>query len=335
MAETATTATAEQSTALYPSSEELVGRYNETSGLFIRSDRVIERRFFHPSPIPSPVKCEYCGQLRYYYGFLLPTSTNVMRWSKEPETCICERAQAAERARRKKRDEDERRAEAAAKVERIMRKSGIRARFLERTFDSFVVSEANKRAFTAAKRYADNFNALLPKTSENGRICAPETKRNGLFITGAYGTGKTHLAAAIANELMNRGTAVICMTMIDLLQRIKSTFDNGEMSEERIMQTYEDIPLLIIDDIGSEQPTEWGISKIYAIINARYEAYMPVVITTNYGGAELIRRMTPHGADNKNAEKTLDRLKEMCAGVELCGESWRTRPQKSRKGQGK
>ena len=65
-----------------------------------------------------------------------------------------------------------------------------------------------------------------------------------------------------------------------------------------------------------EQPTEWGSAKIYAIINARYEAYMPTIVTTNYGGAELVERMTPKGAD---------RLKEMCAGIQMNGKSRRSR----------
>lgn len=82
---------------------------------------------------------------------------------------------------------------------------------------------------------------------------------------------------------------------------------------------------LIIDDIGSEQPTEWGVSKIFAIINARYEGYMPTIITTNYSGPELVQRMTPESGDSRNAEKTLDRLKETCVGIDMTWESWRAK----------
>lgn len=80
-----------------------------------------------------------------------------------------------------------------------------------------------------------------------------------------------------------------------------------------------------IDDIGSEQPTEWGVSKIFAIINARYEGYMPTIITTNYSGPELVQRMTPESGDSRNAEKTLDRLKETCVGIDMTWESWRAK----------
>ena len=147
-----------------------------------------------------------------------------------------------------------------------------------------------------------------------------------LFISGTKGTGKTHLAAAIANQLIQGGVPVICMTMIDLLSRIKETFEGGKgTSEAEILRIYKDVPLLIIDDIGTEQPTEWGLAKIYTIINARYEGYMPTIITTNYSGDELIRRMTPATDDGYTAAKTIDRLREMCAGIEMTWESWRLR----------
>ena len=66
-------------------------------------------------------------------------------------------------------------------------------------------------------------------------------------------------------------------------------------------------------------------SKIYTIINARYEAYMPTIVTTNYSGEELIRRMTPPNDDGYTAAKTIDRLQEMCGGIEMSWKSWRLR----------
>lgn len=286
---------------------------------------------------PKPVKCEYCGVDRNYYGMIIPGSKSVLRWLERPEACKCEKGQALERSliaeqkeREKRKEQERHNREMAERVAVIMRQSGIKARFLSRTFDSFVVCDENKRAYNAAKSYAYNFTAMLPQKRAGGNYAPPEIEQNGLFITGGYGTGKTHLAAAIANELMSNGVPVICMTMIDLLAKIKSTFDNAQKfgsieTEESIMRIYETVPLLIIDDIGSEQPTEWGSAKIYAIINARYEAYMPTIVTTNYGGAELVERMTPKGTDRKNAEKTLDRLKEMCAGIQMNGKSRRSR----------
>jgi DNA replication protein DnaC len=264
----------------------------------------------------------------------------VFIWLSEPEHCDCEKAQAhwaKVEADRIAAEEAKKRQEATERIQRritkLIKDSGIRGRFLNRTFDRFEIDDKNQRAYSIAKRYADIFPSMLPKKLDDGSGCIqpPEKERNGLFITGSYGTGKTHLATAISNQLIAGGTPVICMTMIDLLARIKQTFDKSDNATEAdVMKIYEEVPLLIIDDIGSEQPSEWGSTKIFAIVNARYEAYMPTIVTTNYAGDDLIKRMTPTGPngrpmDSRNAEKTLDRLKEMCVGIEMNWDSWRSK----------
>ena len=94
--------------------------------------------------------------------------------------------------------------------------------------------------------------------------------------------------------------------------------------EGSVLKIYKTVPLLIIDDIGKEPPTEWAISTIYNIINGRYEAYQPTIITTNYDTDALIQRMTPRDTrDDTTAKATLDRLMEMCRGVTMAGDSWR------------
>jgi DNA replication protein DnaC len=305
----------------------------------IRSDQAIAEGWRYNEDPPEPKKCEYCGKTLYHYGLINPLQTKqIFIWMPEPEHCDCERAQrywAKVEADKKAAEEEKRRREEQErlqqKINKLIKDSGIRGRFLNRTFERFEVNEVNRQAYEVAKNYADNFRAMLPKKGPNGIVQPPEIERNGLFITGSYGTGKTHLAAAISNQLIREGIPVICMTMIDLLARIKQTFDRSdEATEAEIMKIYEEVPLLVIDDIGSEQPSEWGTTKIFAIINARYEAYMPTIVTTNYAGDDLIRRMTPIGPngrplDSRNAEKTLDRLYEMCVGIEMNWESWRSR----------
>lgn len=300
----------------------------------IRSDIAKAEGWIYTQEPPEPVTCQFCGRTLYYYGGIFPDKRKrVMIWFQEPERCDCPEAQEYWRKYEQEKKEAEEAEKRRKEQERIQRRvakllddSGIRGRFQNRTFDRFQVNEENRKAYQAAKRYADSFPAMLPTRDDRGNIEPPQKERNGLFITGSFGTGKTHLATAIANQLIQGGTPVICMTMIDLLARIKQTFDRSdEATEADIMRIYEEIPLLIIDDIGSEQPSEWGTSKIFAIINARYEAYMPTIITTNYGAGDLIRRMTPPNGDSYNAEKTLDRLKEMCVAVEMFWDSWRPR----------
>ena len=248
---------------------------------------------------PPPEPCPFCGRMLYHYGAIMPAQKYVFTWFTEPERCTCPQAQ-----------EYWTQQDAAQKA----------------AFERFEVTDVNRKAYGAAKRYADSFPIMLPSKDERGRVTPPAKERNGLFISGTKGTGKTHLAASIANQLIHGGTPVICMTMIDLLARIKQTFDRpGEATEAEIMRIYEEVPLLIIDDIGTEQPTTWGITQIYTIINARYEAYMPIIITTNYSGENLIRRMTPDRDDGVTAAKTISRLQEMCSGIEMTWDDWRTK----------
>lgn len=300
----------------------------------VRSDIAVAEGYTMRSDPPEPKKCKYCGRTLYYYGLKsFNGSHEIFLWFQEPEKCTCEGAarywedqrrkkEEAETARKQQEEQDR----LQRRIARTLKDSGIRGRFANRTFERYEVNDMNRRAYEKCKRYADSFPMMLPSKDDRGNAVPPQKERNGLFITGSYGTGKTHLACAIANQLIRGGKQVICMTMIDLLAKIKSTFESSDNTTEAdVRKLYEDVPLLIIDDIGSEQATEWGSTMIYSIINARYEAYMPTIVTTNYEPDELIRRMTPNKGDRRNAEKTLDRLKEMCVGISMKWDSYRSR----------
>lgn len=184
--------------------------------------------------------------------------------------------------------------------------SGMSKRGLDCTFGGFLSTEQNKDAKIICMDYAKNFHKL-------GK------KKNGLMIMGTYGTGKTHLACAIANELIENQTELINKTMQDLLSEIKKSFN--EFSNSSILEDYKTVPLLIIDDMGKEQSTEWSISTIYDIINGRYENYLPTIITTNFNSQKLKQEL----GNGSVAEALVDRLYEMCIPVIIGGGSWRVK----------
>lgn len=280
-------------------------------------ERVESRDYLGQGGTPEPEQCKHCGAMLYHKG--ARTASGRIYWSYTPERCGCAGAIAEyektseDKAKRAREEADQKMRNRVAK---IIGDSGMGRRFLQRRFENFEITPDNEKAVKQAMDYAAHFAAKLPEAGDPGQ--------NGLFIIGPKGTGKTHLAAAIANRLMEQGTAVICMTMIDLLERIRATFRQTDgINEGEVLRVYKTVPLLIIDDMGKEPATEWAVSTIYNIVNGRYEAYMPTIITSNYGGNALIRKLTPSHGDDTTADAMVDRLREMCVGVVLNGKSRR------------
>jgi DNA replication protein DnaC len=108
-----------------------------------------------------------------------------------------------------------------------------------------------------------------------------ENPSGWLAFTGDYGVGKTHLAAAIANQRMKLGQPALFIVVPDLLDHLRATFN--PQSVVTFDQRFEELrraPLLILDDLGTESATPWAREKLYQIFDYRYNARLPTVITT-------------------------------------------------------
>ncbi|MFZ3071019.1 MAG: ATP-binding protein [Anaerolineaceae bacterium] len=109
------------------------------------------------------------------------------------------------------------------------------------------------------------------------------TLRGWLLLMGKYGSGKTHLAAAIANQAVSMGVSTLFLTTPDLLDWLRSAYsDSGDGSFEERFDEIRNIPLLIMDDFGSQSSTAWAQEKLFQIINYRYTNNLATVITSNY-----------------------------------------------------
>ena len=196
--------------------------------------------------------------------------------------------------RKAKEAQEEIDAQARQERERIQRKLGaamIPHRFVSKTFADYRAdSDAQKKALTICREYADNFRAHF----DEGRC---------LLLLGKPGTGKTHLAAAIANQLVTTTAATaIYRTVGGILQHIKGSFDRESgYSEKQAYDTYAQAHLLIIDEVGATKPTEFELATLFAIINARYEEQMPTVIISN---------LAPKALPEALGERCVDRLRE-------------------------
>lgn len=138
------------------------------------------------------------------------------------------------------------------------------ASFQDKTFETFDTEMRGvKRAYHRAVEFAQRPNGWL-------------------VLFGNYGVGKTHLASAIANELLKQNYRVLFAVVPDLLDHLRSTF--GPSSEIQYDQRFEmirDAAVLILDDLGTENTTPWAREKLFQIMNHRYNGRLPTVITSN------------------------------------------------------
>jgi len=112
-----------------------------------------------------------------------------------------------------------------------------------------------------------------------------------LLLQGGYGCGKTHLAAAIANFVIAMGVPTLFITVPDLLDMLRFTFQStGETFEERFEEIRQ-APFLILDDFGTQNTTAWAQEKLFQIINYRYINRLPLVVTTNLDLRDIEERI--------------------------------------------
>ncbi|MBQ7836575.1 MAG: ATP-binding protein [Clostridia bacterium] len=265
---------------------------------------------------PAPEKCKYCGATLVYEGYAI--FGTILRWKDMPVRCNCADAisfwkkwdeRKAQEAAEKAAIEAEKQRQAL--FESRLKYSRMSRRLYGSTFENFTETEHNKVAKTAAISYCRGFN----EHQKNGV---------GLFIAGTCGAGKTHLASAIAIELMREGHRVIMEPSVDILATVKRGYDcRSGTTEADEIQPYLQAELLIIDDLGKEQCTPWSASTLYRIINYRYSNMLPTIVTTNYDDTKLIHRLTPSGDDKSTAQAIMSRLYESSLGISLYGRDMR------------
>ena len=177
------------------------------------------------------------------------------------------------------------------------------------TFEDYAVTDGNKGAVAAAH---------LMIAGEIG----------GLFIHGIRGTGKTKLAAIIANEQARAGHPVLFASVPDLMADIRGSFKDNSTSET--VQAVKETPFLVLDDLGSEKMSEWVGEQLFCIVNHRYDERLQTVVTSNYSPMEIIAHMaTVDGRgnviDDMQGQRIISRIYGMCERVEIRGADWRMR----------
>ena len=170
----------------------------------------------------------------------------------------------------------------------------------------------------------DDARTFLHAQQDRGWVIS----ENSLFVAGDIGTGKTFLASCLAVDLVRNGVRVLWRNVSDVLREIRASFGRRDVSEQDVIDRFISPTVLFLDDLGKERPTEWAVEQLFAVINARYDRDLPVVITTNYGGRELARRLIPAKQDGENTDDTtahaiVDRLRGTSKVIILKGASKR------------
>lgn len=246
-------------------------------------------------------KCEFCGKelepigLDYLYVNISPESIEYQR-------CTCDKSKEYWKEKDKQDAEEQKRKRFRNMIKVIYKQNYVGRKYQELNFENFIIDLNNKNAVKMANDYINkNKDKILS---------------NGLIIMGESGVGKTHLAAAIANKLIENDKIVLMGRLTTLLDLIKETFRDNAKSENELIELYSNVDMIIIDDLGTEKISSWALEKLYTIIQNRFENGLPIIITTRFDKKGLISRFS-YSNDQDLIDATISKLYQMCYGITL------------------
>lgn len=199
----------------------------------------------------------------------------------------------------------------------LLIKANIPRRYQNCSFKNFEVhNDSHRDALRISKQFVKNY----------------PVQDVGLLFIGPCGVGKTHLAVAIIQELIEKkGVPCAFYDFRDLIRDIQATYDpEADMTTSEVLQPVLNTPVIVLDELGAKRTTAWVEETVFQIINHRYNEKKLTIFTTNYldKGEEEDKRSEFY----KKGEETLidrigvrlhSRLYEMCKIVEMVGPDYR------------
>jgi len=215
----------------------------------------------HADPgLPGDPNCPHCGGLGYLRRDLPVGHPDFGRI----EICECRRQSVTEQVRSR-----------LFSISRLNELGDL-------TFETFkprgrmglgeLQSRSLEQAYSHSRQYAASLNGWL-------------------LLQGGYGSGKTHLAAAVANFTVGMGVPTLFLTVPDLLDTLRFAYDSADTTFEERFEQIRNAELLVLDDFGTQNATNWAQEKLFQIINYRYINKLPLVVTTNLALDEIEARI--------------------------------------------
>lgn len=210
--------------------------------------------------------------------------------------CLCRCAEE----RQKQEDAERHAAMRKAESDRNRQSMICDRKLLGATFEGSEPSAKETHAFKVCEKYCDKWQ---------------EVKNNsyGLYIYGNPGCGKTFLTACMANRLIDDGERVLMTSLPRIINDIFAAEDKNAVIRRAVS-----VPLLILDDFGTEQQSAYNMSQVYRIIDDRYNANKPLIITSNIDFDQIVR------PQNVQQKQIYSRIVDMCTPVKVEG-AWRMR----------
>lgn len=148
-------------------------------------------------------------------------------------------------------------------------RDGIAKRFQRCSFGSYEVSNDNQ---ATVKEILEAFARDFEMHFEEG---------TPVLLLGGVGTGKTHLACSIANEIAKRGYNSVFRSVAELIRSIRACWGSGGKEEAELIEFYKNVDLLIIDEVGVQAGSDNERNILFDIINGRYEEMKPTILISN------------------------------------------------------